>query len=721
MKITKRDGSLQEFNCNKIMRAIRAAGPDVSSHQIQVIVDEITTELLGDEGKRSVERIQDLVEYGLMYFAPTTAKTYILYRNEREKARSSATHPDTNAIGDYIHFAKYSRWNKKTQRRETWEEAVERVTEMHRRKYPQMITEINEAFNFVKQKKVLPSMRSIQFGGKAILDNHARMYNCAFTLVDRPRVFAETMYLLLCGCGVGYSVQREHISKLPELQKITTKEIFTWTIEDSIEGWADAVDVLISSYMNYALVPCYAEFNYSEIRPEGSELKTSGGLAPGHIPLKKALENIRRVLDGAVGRQLTDIEAHDIMCFEAEAVLSGGIRRSSLICLFSPDSADMMTCKTGDWWKTNFQRRLANNSAAMSRDSENARLFFEIFKKTEEFGEPGIFFRDNVDVGCNPCGEIGLYPIDDVGETGFAFCNLTEINATAITCQQEFSELARVASFIGTLQAGYTEFKYLTKASRRIAERDALLGVSITGMMDNEIVRNPALQSIAATEVIAENAIVANEIGINHCKRATTVKPSGTVSLLLGGVGAGIHRHHARRYFRRVTANKNEPVFLHFKSVNPHMCEQKDDGDWVITFPIACRDDAIVRDDMSVFEFMNEVIQTQLNWVLEGTNSKNVNHNVSCTIDVPKGYWGDVSDYVWKNREMITAMAFLPETGDKKYKNAPREEVKTSTDEAIWDSLIKNYKPVDYTRMDETKDVIDPLSVSACEGATCEI
>lgn len=730
-QVVKRDNTVKDFDPQKISEAVGKAG--LREEDRDDIIKEVLRSI-GDLRVATVEQIQDQVEAGLMSLGHTEiARKYILYREERRKLREVRLTPDPTAISNYTHFGKYSRFSELLMRRETWEESVERLMSMHLARWPEYEKEIRAAFSFVTDKKVLPSMRSLQFGGEAIEQINARLYNCSFSLIDRPEFFHHMFYLLLAGCGVGFSVQQQHVSKLPWLkEEIDRSDPYFFKPEDSIEGWAECLKQLIYSYMieDFEHYGRYIEFDFSSIRPRGKKLKTSGGTAPGHVPLKILLEQVRSILDQARGRRLKPIECHDICCFVAAGVLSGGIRRSSLISLFDSSDVEMMNAKTGNWLKENPQRRLSNNSVVLIRGDyhHNKRTLDHVFEAIKQFGEPGFLFVTNPDYGCNPCAEIGLNPIDpNTGKTGFAFCNLTEINAAILETKEDFVKAARMAARIGTLQAAYTNFDYLGETTRAIAEREALLGVSITGMLDNPLATEPEVQQAMLMAVKRENVRMAKKLGIRKAARLTTVKPSGTACLVLGCVGSGHHPHHARRYIRRVTANKMEPVYNYFKSINPHMCVDSvyNNDDAVIEFPVQAPDNAYLKSDFSAIEFMDKIFSTYENWVKDGTvdimSSPGLTHNISSTITVKENEWEEVKNYVWENRFRISAMSFLPASGDKDYPQAPREEISTKADEARWNEILENYVPVDYTLMNEEEDTTDPRGVSGCEGMSCEI
>jgi ribonucleoside-diphosphate reductase alpha chain len=592
-------------------------------------------------------------------------------------------------------------------------------------------------------------MRSMQFGGEAILKNQARMFNCSFSNVDRIDFFKEYFFLLLSGCGVGFSVQKRHIAMLPPLPARLRENELTVRhhhVADTIEGWADALDALIRSFFAGEKV----EFDYSAIRPRGAPLKTSGGKAPGHLPLKRALNQVEAILDQASGRSLRPIEVYDINMFVARAVLSGGIRRSATICLFSADDSDeMMNAKSGNWLEKNPQRTASNNSAVLSRTEDNAGHFRRLFKAQKEFGEPGFYFCDHPDAGCNPCAEIALLPVVDwtlsadelaslyawgykgdlPGTTrlsGFQHCNLTTINGRAATTEHAFYKACISAAAIGTLQAAYTDMPYLGPVTRLLNEHDALLGVSICGFMDNPgILLDPDILTKGAELCRAANRLVAQMIGICPAAKVTTCKPEGTASLLLNAA-SGIHPHHTRRYFRRVQANRKEPIYAFFKAVNPQMTElsvYNPDTDDIITFPVEAPPKAILRKDLNAIQFLDLVRLVQQSWVIPGgdvqSRSPNLHHNVSNTCTVRADEWDEVAEFLWSNRRYFTGVSLLHDAGDKAYPQAPREEVAGEADVVKWNAL--NPRRVDYTLMREGSDETELKDTAACAGGACDV
>lgn len=710
MKVKRRDESLLVYDRDKIggaiLKAFLANGADpIHLERIVVLVElkmqekrnyRTFKEFLESDSIFSVEEIQDVVEQILMMDHPEIAKSYILYRKQREDLRNCK--PDPNAVADYIHAAKYARYLPVAERRETFRETIERVEQMHIRRFPKLKTEINEAFNLVYNKQVLPSMRSMQFAGRAIEDENARMYNCCFTLIDRPAVFGEILYLLLCGCGVGFSVQKHHVSKLPKIQKVDRLLVCHFSIKDTCIGWAEAIHALIDGFRN----GYHVQFDYSEIRPSGSELKVSGGRAPGHLSLMQSIETIRIILSGAENRHLRPIECHDIICTLSAAVLAGGIRRSSLISLFSQEDEEMIHCKDG--FHLN-QRFLCNNSVVFNRETTREKFLSIMDLNKSNCGDPGFVFIDDPDMGINPCGEILLDPTFD-DKTGFGFCNLVEVNTARCT---DIKEAVKAATFIATLQASYTDFKFIGFASKLIAHRDALIGVSLTGIYDSPIQFSSDLLKELAEICKELNKIYAERIGINPAKRCTCIKPSGTASLELGGISSGIHPNHAKRYFRRITANLLEPIAQIFRKHNPHMVEVKPDGDWCITFPMTGK-----YEPQTALEFLNKIKMFYDSWIAFGSDE--LHHNISCTVSVKSDEWDDVFKFIWQYKPI--GMTFLPAQKDKDIPFCPREAVETPTDIIKYLSLVKNYKPIDYTCLPENED--KTVFSSSCDGDSCD-
>jgi len=535
-------------------------------------------------------------------------------------------------LSDITVHMKYAKFLPEKERRETWEELVTRNKEMHQRKYPHIKNEIEEVYKMVYDKKVLPSMRSLQFGGKPIEISPNRVYNCAYMPIDHVDSFSETMFLLLGGTGVGFSVQKHHVEKLPEVKRPNPNRTRRYLIGDSIEGWADAIKVLIESYLGVkASTPI---FDFSDIRQKGAQLVTSGGKAPGPQPLKDCIHNITKVLENKEdGDRLTPIETHDIVCHIADAVLAGGIRRAALISLFSADDEEMISCKSGNWWEQNAQRGRANNSAVLLRHKITKEYFMDLWKRIElsGAGEPGIYLSNDKDWGTNPCCEIALRP--------FQFCNLCEVNASDIESQEDFENRVRAASFIGTLQAGYTDFHYLRDIWKRTTEKDALIGVGMTGIGSGVVLGYDMKK--AAKVVKEENERVAGLIGINKSARTTTVKPSGTSSLVLG-TSSGIHAWHNDYYLRRIRVGKNESIYSYLAINHPELIEDeffRPHDTAVITIPQKAPMGSIVRHE-SVFQMLERVKKVSQEWIKPGHRSGQNTHNVSATVSIKEDEWG---------------------------------------------------------------------------------
>ena len=750
MLVKKRSESVVNFDMSKIEEAIRKCHNSLISQNIQVpnfdiqkVISNVSTRL---EGRVSVdvEEIQDAVELSLIENSyGSMAKAYILYREKRTSFRKGRLPAMPNkVIQEYIHASKYSQYLPEKYRRELYSESVQRSEDMNVRKYPQIEDQIRKAFKLVQDRRVLPSMRSMQFAGKAVEILNERIYNCSYSPCNRLEFFKEAFFLLLCGCGTGYSVQKHHVAMLPPLKTIDDDKVQHFIVPDTIQGWSEAAYELIKSYVDGS---GYVEFSYHLIRNKNSLLKTTGGRAPGHVPLKNSLERIRIILNNAQGRHLRPIECHDIICLCADAVIAGGNRRSSCISLFSPDDEEMFMAKTGNWYATNRWRERANNSAVLVRNECTFEEFSRVYDCVKEWGDPGFFFVDDREFGTNPCGEIGLYPLlkvdashlsylaqhnisAKIGDTlyGWSFCNLTEVNMALCHTAEEYFEAVEAATIIGTCQAGYTSFPFLGPVTELIARRDALLGVSMTGMMDNpKISFDPDLQRDAALLAIRTNIEYAKRIGINAAARVTTIKPSGTASLALGCLGSGIHAHHAKRYFRRVRASKVEAAYQYFKSINPHMCSTINELEEVIVFCIQAPEGAITRNDLTALEFLEKVFLTKSNWIQYGTardtGNPGLTHNVSNTITVKDDEWDIVRDNLWENRHMFSGISLLGYYGDKGFNHAPREEITTHVDEMLWNEYVQNYNDVDYSYMVEMEDGTNLQGEMACGAGGCEI
>ncbi len=612
-------------------------------------------------------------------------------------------------LSDITVYMKYAKYIPELNRRETWDELVTRNKLMHINKYPQLNDEIEEAYKFVYDKKVLPSMRSLQFGGKPITISPNRVYNCAYLPIDSIDSFHETMFLLLGGTGVGYSVQKHHVDKLSSVNHPYKKRTRRFLIGDSIEGWADAIKVLMKSYMGEKR-SSKVEFDYSDIRPKGAQLVTSGGKAPGPQPLKECIVKIQGVLDAkGDGDSLTTLEAHDIICYIADAVLAGGIRRAALISLFSADDDDMISCKSGSWWEENPQRGRANNSAVLMRHKISKEFFMDLWKRVElsGAGEPGIYLNNDKDWGTNPCCEIALRP--------FQFCNLCEVNSSNLDSQEEYNQRVKAAAFIGTLQAGYTDFHYLRDVWRETTEKDALIGVSMTGIGSGTVTN---LDMTKAAEIVKkENSRVAKSIGINSAARCTTVKPAGTTSLALG-TSSGIHAWHNDYYVRRIRVGKNESMYNYLSMNHPELVEDeyfRPHDTAVISIPQKSPKGAILRTE-SPFDLLERIKKVATEWVRPGHRKGSNTHNVSATVSLKNDEWDKAGEWMWENRDYYNGLSVLPYDGGS-YTQAPFEDIT----EDKYNEMMNTLKDVNLSNILEVDDNTNLSGELACAGGSCEI
>jgi ribonucleoside-triphosphate reductase len=610
-------------------------------------------------------------------------------------------------LSDITVYMKYAKYIPELNRRETWEELVTRNKNMHIKKFPKLKKDIESVYKYVYDKKVLPSMRSLQFGGKPIEISPNRVYNCAYLPIDDARAFSETMFLLLGGTGVGYSVQRHHVEALPEIRKPNPNRTRRFVIADSIEGWADAVKALMKTYFNGG---SKLRFDYSDIRPKGARLVTSGGKAPGPQPLKECLVKIEGILSEMEDdSKLSTIQVHDIVCHIADAVLAGGIRRAALISLFSADDDDMIACKSGNWWETNPQRGRANNSAVLMRHKITKDFFLDLWKRVElsGAGEPGIYLSNDKDWGTNPCCEIALRP--------FQFCNLCEVNASDIESQEDYNNRVKAAAFIGTLQASYTDFHYLRPIWQRTTEKDALIGVSMTGIGSGTVLGYDMKE--AAKLVKEENARVAELLGINRSARCTTVKPAGTTSLTLG-TSSGIHAWHNDYYIRTIRVGKNESIYKYLAEHHPELIEDEyfsPHDTAVISIPQKAPEGAIMRTE-SPFQLLERVKKVAQEWIKSGHRSGSNTHNVSATISLREHEWAAAGEWMWDNKKYYNGLSVLPYDGGT-YKQAPFQDCTQEEYERLFSYL----KDIDLTNIIELEDETDLSGELACAGGACEI
>lgn len=602
---------------------------------------------------------------------------------------------------------KYARFIPELKRRETWDEIVDRNMKMHVDKYPQLAQEITDVYNnFVRTKKVLPSMRSLQFAGKPIEISNNRIFNCCLIPMDDYRAFNELMFLLLGGSGVGYSVQKHHVNKLPEIKFPTKKK--RYLIPDSIEGWADSVKMLCKAYFLGDPLP---HFDFRDIRPKGSLLKTSGGIAPGPEPLKDCLHNLKKIFDRKKpGEKLTTLEVHDMCCFIADAVLAGGIRRSAMIAFFNLDDYDMLTCKYNHWYEKDPQRGRANNSAVLVRHKVTKEAFFELWEKIKasNSGEPGLFFTNDKNMLSNPCVEASLRL--------FTFCNLSEIIQSTVENQADFNARAKVAAFIGTLQAGFTDFHYLREEWKEETEKDALLGVSLTGIASKNFYE---LNLEEASEVmVIENERIAKIIGINKAARIGLVKPSGTASLV-AGTSSGVHAWESEYFIRRMRVGKEEPIYKYLKRVLPEFIEDdyfKPKTQAVLSIPQKAPEGAILKSE-SPIDLLERVKRVNTEWIKPSHRRGSNKHNVSCTVSIGENQWEEVGNWMWNNREFYNGLSVFPKD-DHTYRQMPFEAV----DKKTYEDMFAKLKNIDLTKVKEEEDLTNHKGEIACSGSgSCEI
>ena len=632
-------------------------------------------------------------------------------------------------------FSKYAKYVPELKRRETWEEIVGRYEQMMVKKYPKLEDMIKQATGYIRDKKVLPSMRALQFAGAAAEVNNARIYNCCYLPIDSIHSFNETMFLLLGGTGVGYSVQKHHVEQLPAVTKPGKKR--TYLIEDSIMGWADAIKVLMKAYLEGSFMP---NFDFRAIRQKGARLVTAGGKAPGPEPLKICLAHVQAVLDRKQeGEKLTPLECHDILCHIANSVLAGGIRRSAMIALFSHDDEEMITCKYGNWWETNEQRGRANNSAVLKRGDVMAQEFFDLWKRIEASGsgEPGIYWTNNLDWGTNPCCEIALRP--------YQFCNLCEVNVSDVKDQEDLNNRVTVAALFGTLQAGFTDFHYLRPIWQKTTQKDALLGIGMTGIGSGEILK----YNLAAAANIAKltNSLISEQLGINEAARITCVKPSGTTSLVLG-TASGIHAWHAPYYLRTMRFGKNEDIAAYLMVNHPELCEDdilRPKDTVCVRIPVKAPEGSIFRTETAI-DTLERVKKFSTEWIKNGHINGDNTHNVSATISIDKNKkyppvfktdviidnhsnpiieeflensldeWEVVGEWMWENREVYNGLSVLPYFGGS-YVQAPFEDIT----EEEYNKRISALHALDLTKVTELDDSVDFGQVSACAGGQCSL
>jgi ribonucleoside-diphosphate reductase alpha chain len=609
------------------------------------------------------------------------------------------------ALSKITVFSKYAKFIPSKNRRETWDEIVNRYEDMMIKKYPFLTQAIVETAKMIRDKKILPSMRALQFAGPAAEVNNARIYNCCYLPIDSLHSFSEAMFLLLGGTGVGYSVQRHHVAELPTITK--PGKARNYLIEDSIMGWADAIKVLMKAYLEGGFMP---KFDFRAIREKGATLVTAGGKAPGPEPLKLCLTHVQAVLDRKhEGETLSPLECHDILCHIANSVLAGGIRRSAMISLFDHDDEEMITSKYGNWWETNEQRGRANNSAVLPRGEVSEETFMNLWKRVEASGsgEPGIYWTNNKDWGTNPCCEIALRP--------YQFCNLCEVNVSDVTDQEDLNARVAAAAFFGTLQAGFTDFHYLRPIWAKTTQKDALLGIGMTGIGSGEILKYDL--DIAATVAKTVNRMITEKTGTNEAARITCIKPSGTTSLVLG-TASGIHAWHNDYYLRTMRFNKNEDIAMYLMENHPELCEDdvlRPTDTVCVRIPVKAPEGSIFRTE-TAHDTLERVKHFSTEWINNGHVNGDNTHNVSATISIKDDEWPSVGQWMWDNREFYNGLSVLNYWGGT-YSQAPFEDITKEE----YNSRIVKLKELDLTKVTEQDDQVNFNESVACGGGACEI
>lgn len=608
-------------------------------------------------------------------------------------------------LSELVAYRTYAKHLTAFNRRESLEETLNRNLTMYLEKYPKLSRDIIKAFKQVHDFNVMPSMRSLQFGGEAIFKNNTRIFNCSFANITYPRIFAEALFLLLSGTGFGYSVQRHHVAQLPVLRK--PKEEGLYVVHDSIEGWAEALNQLMSAYFFGSIRPL---FDFSKVRQKGSYLVTTGAKAPGPEPLKKMLEKVEEMLKVAVGRKLNSLEVHDIVCLVADCVLSGGIRRAALISLFDRNDTAMLTSKHGSWWEKYPHRARANNSAVLPRSETTFEEFKHVYDMciASNAGEPGFFWTNNIEWGTNPCAEIGLQSNQ--------FCNLTTTNLTGIKNEKDFHNRVYASALLGTLQAGFTDFPYLSEKWKNVTESEALIGCSFTGIADASNLSGEELQK-AARLVLEVNETYSKKIGTNIASRTTAIKPEGTASCVLGS-SSGIHARHSDHYLRRVRMNKDDELARYLMKVVPELVEDDifSPTGVVVTIPQESPKGAITRHQESASELFNRVKHYYNNWVLPGHRAGDNTHNISCTINYKPEEVELLFHSLWNDRYQYAAVSLLP-FSDAVYQQAPFEDCSKDT----FEKFDKMVKEVDLTKVIELEDNTNRAEQLACAGGVCNI
>lgn len=744
LSVRKRNGEIVPYDIEHIVsavyKAMRSTG-EGERKEAEFIARKVQSELarvskLVKEFTPSVEGIQDIVEKELILEEfVKTAKAYILYREERARARQTIGEiPDRvkklvseskkyfrNAMSEFVYYRSYSRWIESEGRRETWIETIDRYMAFMKENLGNKLTEkeYSELREAVLKQEVMPSMRLVWSAGDAARKTNVTGYNCSFIAPTCVQDLAEIMYLSMCGAGVGFSAEGQNVQMFPQIKKQTGKILPTHVVDDSKEGWADAYALGMNAWFNGTDI----KFDYSKLRPAGARLITMGGKSSGPEPLISLMEFSRERVLRRQGRRLSNLDLHDIVCKLGEVVVSGGVRRTALISLSDLDDYEMRHAKDGQFYLTDPQRMMANNSAVYTQKPSNAEFLDEwVALMKGGSGERGIFNRGSLakqvperrwkilekdldSTGTNPCGEIIL--------KSKQFCNLSEIVARADDTEATLMRKARLAAILGTYQSTLTDFKYLSKEWKKNCEEERLLGVSITGQWDSKVVRDPNIMSKLRDEAVKVNKEYAKRFGVNASSAVTAVKPSGTVSQLVDA-SSGMHPRHAAYYIRRIRISATDSLFKMLKSQGvpyyPEVGQSLENAvTYVLEFPIKAPEKSLFKDDQTALDQLAYWKMVKENYT---------EHNPSVTISIGNEEWIAVANWLYENWDMIGGLSFLPRT-DHVYRLAPYEEITKEKYEA----MMKKFPEIDFSKIMsyEREDMTQGSKELACAGNVCEI
>jgi len=742
--VQKRDGSIMPFDIDKVISAINKAmlaSGEGSLKEAEIVANRVMMEIVKIAKKYknfipTVEGVQDTVEQELMLSDYVkTSKSYILYREERARIRStSAVVPPhvkklaedskkyfRNPLSEFVYYRSYARWIEEENRRETWIETVDRYMNFMRGKIGKMLkeSEYQEIRDGILKQESMPSMRLLQFAGPAAEKTNVCAYNCSFVAPSRFEDFGEIVYILMCGTGVGFSVESKNIQSLPQIKNQTGKKLPDYVIPDDKEGWADALVFGIKTWFDGNDV----EFDFSLLRPAGARLKIMGGKSSGPKPLIDLLGFTRERIIRRQGRHLRNVDAHDIICKIGECVVSGGVRRSALISLSDLDDQEMRDSKSGQFWVNEGQRMLANNSAVYNTKPTETEFLKEWIALMESgCGERGIFNRESLyktlpkrrlekssgfigEMGTNPCGEIIL--------RSRQFCNLSEVVARAEDTEEDLMRKIRIATILGTYQSTLTKFGYLSKEWKENCDEERLLGVSVTGQWDSAISRTPEVLKKLRNEAIRVNKIYAKRFGIGESTCITAVKPSGTVSQTVD-CASGMHPRHAPYYIRRVRIASTDSLFKMMKDqgvpYSPEVGQSLEDANtFVLEFPMKAPEDAICKDDISAIDQLEHWKVVKINYT---------EHNPSVTISVGENEWIQVAHWLYQNWDIVGGLSFLPRSNHV-YQLAPYEAI----DEKTYKELISKMPDFDFSKIVtyEMRDETEVKRELACVSGVCDI